>query len=127
MRGAPSGGSREATAEKAAAGQGQVSTLVADHPAGATAASEGAPQLAVEIIEKAFSCASDSVAFVPAPAPPGEFHGDLLRSVEMFLAGVRAMSGFEPVHEALSTIGQRLVLRHAWSAGTARPDVYAGR
>src|SRR5437867_3978398 len=44
-----------------------------------------------EVINRAFACVAEDVGFRPTPASPGESQGDILRTVEAFLSGVRAM------------------------------------
>src|SRR5262245_41055655 len=63
------------------------------------------------MIELAFSCLPEQVEFHPTQAPTEDSESDILRTVELFLAGVRAMAGFEDVREALIGLDQRLALR----------------
>jgi len=63
------------------------------------------------LIELAFSCLPDQVEFHPTQAPTEDSESDILRTVQLFLAGVRLMSAFEDIREALCGLDQRLALR----------------
>src|SRR5262245_44885004 len=76
---------------------------------------EGAPssgeRRTVRLIELAFSCIPDEVEFHPTQPPAEGSESDILRTVELFLQGVRAMGGFEDIRQALVGLDQRLALR----------------
>ena len=76
---------------------------------------EGAPKTGerrtARIIELSFACLPDQVEFHPTQPPSEDSESDILRTVELFLAGVRSMAAFEDIRQALIGLDQRLVLR----------------
>lgn len=111
LPGVPAGDGASSGEDHAQAGARARDALATTGNLAAQAVADRTVQLATEVIETAFACVPDAIGFTPAPVSTGEFHGDLLRTVEAFLRGVRAMAGFEGIHEALLSIDQRLVLR----------------
>lgn len=89
--------------------RGLVAGAQTDHPG--ESAPEGGGRRTVQLVERAFSCIPELVEFHPTQAPTEDSESDILSTVELFLAGVRAMSGFEDIREALVGLDQRLVLR----------------
>lgn len=76
---------------------------------------EGAPRTGerrtARLVELCFSCLPDHVEFHATQPPAEDSESDILRTVEMFLLGVRTMAGFEDIRQALVGLDQRLVLR----------------
>ena len=72
---------------------------------------EAGDRRTAELIELAFSCLPDQVEFHPTQAPTEDSESDILRTVELFLAGVKVMAAFEDIREALIGLDQRLALR----------------
>src|SRR5262249_805376 len=62
-------------------------------------------------VELAFSCTPGHVEFHPTQAPTEDSESAILRTVELFLTGVRAMAGFEDIRQALVGLNQRMALR----------------
>ena len=88
--------------------RGLVARAQSDHP---EEGSEAAGKHTVRLVELAFSCTPDQVEFHPTQAPTEDSESDILRTVELFLDGVRAMAGFEDIRLALVGLNQRLALR----------------
>ena len=77
----------------------------------AAVVAEGAKKLASEVVAAAFSTEPDEITFRPGAVPTGELNGDLLRTVESFIAGVGAMRRFGEIQQAMLSLEQRLLLR----------------
>lgn len=70
-----------------------------------------ATDLSRDVVDRCFACIPDRVEFKDAPPSAGESQGDVLRTVEALLSGVRLMSRFETIHEAMLASEHRLVLK----------------
>lgn len=65
-----------------------------------------------QIVRLAFSCLPDSIEFTPEASPlEHESAADILRTVNLFLAGINAILGFGEIRVALLALDQRLVLK----------------
>ncbi len=77
-----------------------------------------------EIITLAFGSVPEKVEFVASPALAEEPATDLLQTVNLFLLGMRTMSGFEEIREVLLAIESGIVLRPNPSVPIDRLDLH---
>ena len=88
-----------------------VAILVAPRGAKGEAGPVGIKEAARALVERAFAWRPDSTRFEPAHSSPDDLDGDMLETAGIFFSGVRAMSGFEPIHDALLALDHRLTIR----------------
>jgi len=89
--------------------RGLVAGAQSDHPEEGTL--EAGEKRTARLIESAFSCIPELVEFHATQPPNEDSESDILSTVELFLAGVRVLAGFEDVRHALLGLDQRLALR----------------
>jgi tetratricopeptide (TPR) repeat protein len=63
------------------------------------------------IIEMAFASVATEVSFTPAPPDPDDSHADIVKTVDVFLCGIRAIAGFDEILEALVGLEPSLTLK----------------
>jgi tetratricopeptide (TPR) repeat protein len=68
--------------------------------------------LVERVVESVFGWEGGTARFVEGEAPETPFDADTLSTVNVILSGISCMAGFEPIHEAMQGLDNRLRIRN---------------
>jgi tetratricopeptide (TPR) repeat protein len=86
-------------------------TLLARELIGRATMNQAAREVVDRVVESVFGWEGGSARFVSGPVGETPFETDILATIEVILLGTSCMAGFEPIHEAMQGLDNRLRFR----------------